>query len=350
MAEVLLARRVGPADLEVVIAVKRVRPERAHDPDLVRMLVDEARNAAAMTHRRIVQVFDIEVRDGVVELSMEYLHGKTLEALLEREPRLPVFAAVSIAVAIAEGLHHAHTRQPAIIHRDVAPSNVMVTYDGNVKLIDFGIAKSANNISNTVFGTFKGRLGYSSPEQARCEVADARSDVYSLAILLYEMTTGARAFVAADERDMLARMTAANIAPPSTIVRDYPRELEAIVMKGLAADRDHRDPTALAMQIELEAFARSQHLNLSDGALAKLMYQLYSEDLQTWIRAKADGMTLDHFVYSQVVRNTVDVEAESKTTVLPPRKRRQRMPVWVLPAVVVGLLATAFAVTRWLLS
>ena len=349
MAEVLLARKLGPGGFEHVMAVKRLRPESASDPDLVRMLIDEARNVAMLNHRRIVQIFQIDVRDGEVELSMEYVHGKTLEEVLEREPKVPLAGAVAIAIAILEGLHHAHTRPAPLVHRDVAPSNVMVTYDGNVKLIDFGIAKSANNISNTVFGTFKGRLGYSSPEQARCELADARSDIYSLAILLYEMTTGARAFTAADERDMLARMTEARIAPPSSIVDDYPPELEAIVMKGLAAERAQRHASALAMQSELEAFARAQALNLSESALAKLMQELFSEELQTWIRAKATGMTLDHFIYSQVVRDTVDVH-ESKTTVLPPRHRPRRSQPWLMPVVVVALLATAFAITRWLIS
>lgn len=147
---------------------------------------------------------------------------------------MPLEAAVASAVAVADGLHYAHTRPSPIIHRDVAPSNVMITYDGNVKLIDFGIAKAASNLSNTVNGTFKGRLGYSSPEQCRCEAADARSDIYSLALLLYEMT-GTRAFAAANEQDMLDRMTAARTAAPTSIDPAFPRELETILLKALAS-------------------------------------------------------------------------------------------------------------------
>jgi serine/threonine protein kinase len=348
MAEVLLARRVGPNGFERLLAVKRIRPERAHDPDLVRMLLDEARNAASLVHQRIVQVFDIEMRDGAVELAMEYLHGKTLEDVLAREPKLPLAAAIAIAIAVAEGLHHAHTR--AIVHRDVAPSNVMITYDGSVKLIDFGIAKSANNISNTVYGTFKGRLGYSSPEQCRCESADARSDLYSLAVLLYEMTTGARAFTGATEQDLLARMTEARIAPPSSIDPQFPRALEGILLNNLAPDRAQRSATAQDLQIALEAFARANGLNLSEASLAKLMGSLFTEELQTWTRAKSTGMTLDDHVLSQVVRNTTPTLGELETRVLPPRVKRAPNRAWLLPAVVVVLLATAFMVTRLLLT
>jgi serine/threonine protein kinase len=225
----------------------------------------------------------------------------------------------------------------------VAPSNVMITYDGSVKLIDFGIAKSANNISNTVFGTFKGRLGYSSPEQCRCEPTDARSDVYSLAVLLYEMTTGARAFHAATEQDMLALMTEARIAAPSTIDPRFSRELEAILLKGLAPDRAHRYESARAMQRDLEMFARAHALSLSDTSLSRLMHELFADELAPWLRARHTGVTLEDHVLREVARNTgIDV----------PRKRRNRRTrrPWVLPAVVVTMVAIAYAITRLVLT
>jgi len=366
MAEVLLARRVGLNGFERLLAVKRIRPERAQDPDLVRMLLDEARNAASLVHQRIVQVFDIGMRDGVVELAMEYLHGRTLEDVLAREPRVPLAAAIAIAVAVADGLQHAHTRASPIVHRDVAPSNVMITYDGSVKLIDFGIAKAANNLSNTVFGTFKGRLGYSSPEQCRCEPTDARSDIYSLAVLLYEMTTGARAYTAATEQDLLAVMTEARIARPTSIDPAFPPALEAIIMKGLAPDRSQRYETAHEMQQDLEAFARAGALNLSEGSLSRLMNDLFASDLVTWIRDRDTGVTLEDHVLQQVARstiahhgappparNTVDVDRE--TTMLPPRPRRtSRRKASASPALrialVVALIAVAYVVTRLVLT
>jgi serine/threonine protein kinase len=343
MAEVLLARRLGPNGFERLLAVKRIRPERAHDPDLARMLLDEARNAASLVHQRIVQVFDIDLRDGVLFYAMEYLHGRTVEDVLQHMPRLPLGAALAIAIAVADGLHHAHTRATPIVHRDVAPSNVMITYDGSVKLIDFGIAKAANNLSNTVFGTFKGRLGYSSPEQCRCEPTDARSDVYSLAVLLYEMTTGVRAFTAETEQALLERMTEARIAAPTTIDARFPRELEAILMKGLAPDRTRRHATASEMQHELEAFARAHALNLSEAALSRLMHELFSVEVATWIDARNTGVTLEDHVLRQVARNT----AMDATRLEPPRRKRRKRRTWVPVAIVLLMVAVAYAVTRW---
>jgi serine/threonine protein kinase len=206
MAEVLLARSLGPRGFERLLAVKRILPERAKDPEFVRMFLDEARNAAMLAHHRIVHVFDIELRDGVLFYAMEYLHGQTLAAVVARAQRLPLDASIAIGIAVAEGLHHAHERPSPIVHRDVAPSNVMITYEGSIKLIDFGIAKAASNLSNTVFGTFKGRLGYASPEQCRCEPVDRRTDVYSLGVMLYELTTGRPAIEVADsEHEIVER-------------------------------------------------------------------------------------------------------------------------------------------------
>jgi serine/threonine protein kinase len=296
MAEVLLARSRGLNGFERLLAVKRILPERAKDPEHVRMLLDEARNAAMLSHHRIVQVLDIELSDGVVFYAMEYIHGQTLAAVLARSPRLPLDVSIATCIAVADGLHHAHERPSPIIHRDVAPSNVMLQYDGNIKLIDFGIAKAANNLSNTVFGTFKGRLGYSSPEQCRCEPVDRRTDVYSLAVMLYELTTGRPAFTADNEQQMLDRMTEARVIPPRQLDPAYPLQLEAIVMRGLARDRAERYPTAAALQHDLEAFARSAGLNLSDWTIARLMTTLFASEVEAWDRARADGQTLEEHV------------------------------------------------------
>jgi serine/threonine protein kinase len=354
MAEVLLARMLGPQGFERLLAVKRILPERAKDPEYVRMFLDEARNAAVLAHHHIVQVFDIELRDGVLFYVMEYLHGQTLAAVIARAGRVPLDAAIAIGIAIAGGLHHAHERPSPIVHRDVAPSNVMLTYDGNVKLIDFGIAKAAANLSNTVFGTFKGRLGYASPEQCRCELVDRRTDVYSLAILLYELTTGRPAISGANEQDIVARMAEAQIAPPSTFDPAFPPDLESVLMKALSRDREQRYQTTEELQHELGVFAERHRLNLSAIALARMMNQLFATELAPWHRARDSGKTLEQHIVSVALRSDSSLE-EQPTHRQPPRAQQhstiQRQLGWALRvAIVVGLFATAYFVARWWLD
>jgi serine/threonine protein kinase len=340
MAEVLLARSVGPHGFERLLAVKRILPERAKDPEFVRMFLDEARNAAVLAHHRIVQVFDIEMRDGVLFYAMEYLHGQTLEAVVARAKRLPLDAAIAIGVAVADGLQHAHERPSPIVHRDVAPSNVMITYDGNIKLIDFGIAKAANNLSNTVFGTFKGRLGYASPEQVRCEAVDRRTDVYSLSIMLYELTTGRPAITADSNDEMVERMEAANVTPPRSLDPAYPAELEAIIMTGLARDREQRYASAEDMQHELETFAQRAGMNLSELAMSRLMTQLFAAELEPWHRARESGLTLEQHVVNATLRSRPSLERDHRELVR-----------WVTRiAAVLALFVTAYLVARWAIT
>lgn len=360
MAEVLLAKTRGPNGFERLLAVKRILPERAKDPDAVRMLIDEARNAAGLSHHRIVQVLDVEMRDGAVLYAMEYLHGQTLEAVLAKAGRLALDTSIAICVAVADGLHHAHER--TIVHRDVAPSNVMVLYDGAIKLIDFGIAKAANNLSNTVFGTFKGRLGYSSPEQVRCELVDRRTDVYSLGVMLYELTTRRPAFSADDEPQMLDRMEKARITPPRQIDPQYPAELEAIVMKAVAHDRNERYPTAAAMQQDLETFARRNDLNLTDFATSRLMAKLFESELEPWHRARDSGLTLEEHVIQITLktkpapvasRDSMDEQTTVPRSVAarrPPKRRRKNDRVAIAIVIVLALFAAAYLFTRWVLA
>jgi serine/threonine protein kinase len=303
MADVFLARADGIGGFERLLVIKRILPELASDTELVRMFLDEARTAATLHHAHIVQVHEVDVADGHVFYAMEHLHGQdvatTLHRLASRERRLPLGNAIAITVAVAAGLHYAHERCASdghpldIVHRDVAPGNVVVTYDGNIKLIDFGIAKAANNLSRTRFGLFKGRLPYASPEQCRCEPVDRRTDVFSLGVMLYELTTGERLFTADNEYDLLRVVSEAVIPRPRLRDKAYPRALEAIVLQALARDRDDRYPSAQALQHELEVFADALSLDLSATSLSRLMESLFGDELAQWRTAERAGQTLE---------------------------------------------------------
>ncbi|HEY1546613.1 MAG TPA: serine/threonine-protein kinase [Kofleriaceae bacterium] len=359
MAEVLLARTSGPNGFERLLAVKRIRPELSGDPEHVRMFLDEARNAARLVHHNIVQVIDVDLRDGAVFYAMEYLHGQTLDAVMKRGA-LPRDAAIAIAIGIAAGLHHAHERASSIVHRDVAPSNVIVTYDGNVKLIDFGIAKATENLSRTAFGVFKGRLGYSSPEQVRCELVDRRSDIYSLGLVLYELATGRPAFATTNESELVDRMADAKLAPPTGVEP----ALQQIIMRAVAKDPGDRYPTADAMQLELEAFARANRLNLSAMALSRVISERFAEELAPWQAAQATGVTLERYITLTIgdlmpvheretwslsragTAEAVTVDRETLVRHRPAKSSIRRLEI----AAMIGLFGAAYLLARLIIS
>ena len=191
------------------MVIKRILPQLATKTDFVEMFLDEARIAATLQHPNVVQMYDVGVVDGNYFIAMEYLHGedvRSLQRTLHRQDkRLPLEHALNIVIGVASGLHYAHEKvgfdgKPLeIVHRDVTPQNVIVTYDGAVKLLDFGIAKASNRFGETRFGTLKGKVPYMSPEQCRGEPLDRRSDIFSLGIMLYELTLG-KAALSGQER------------------------------------------------------------------------------------------------------------------------------------------------------
>ena len=316
MAEVFLARADGVAGLDRLLVIKRILPELASETEFVRMFLDEARIAATLVHRHIVRVFEVDIADGQVFYVMEHLHGRDVATLLrrlaERGARLPLPAAIAVASAVASGLHHAHERRSpdgaplGIVHRDVAPGNVIVTFDGGVKLIDFGIAKAAGNLHRTRFGLFKGKLPYASPEQCRCEPIDRRSDVFSLGVMLYELTTGERPFAADSEAELLRQVSDAAVAPPRSRDPGYPAELEAIVMTALAADPAARFATARAVQRELARFAGARGLDASPAALARLIAGTFGAELIAWHDAERRGTTLEQHITTLTQARTLD--------------------------------------------
>ncbi len=294
MAKVFLARVAGLAGFERHVVLKTLRKEDIPDESYVGMFLDEARLAASLHHQHVAQVYDVGcTSDGTYFLAMEYIHGKTVRSVLEtvedRRLWMPLDFGLSVVTAAAAGLHHAHERCRSdgtplhIVHRDVSPSNVLVSYDGSIKLIDFGIAKATARVTQTRTGFIKGKAGYMAPEQARGYAVDRRSDVFSLGVLAYELTTQHRAFDAPSEFERVEKIVHGDIIPPSHWVPDYPAELESIILTALALDPDDRYQSADEMRASIESLAKSENLILGGASVARLLAMLYGQPLEPWI-------------------------------------------------------------------
>ncbi|MEZ4402545.1 MAG: protein kinase [Kofleriaceae bacterium] len=292
MAEIYLARAEGIGAFERYVVLKVILGERQGDAQFVRMFLDEARLAAGLHHANVAQVYEVGEEAGEYFYAMEYVHGDTVRALLEHcgqtKIRIPLDIAVGIVIAAATALDHAHGCRGVdgaplgIVHRDVSPSNVMVGYDGGVKVLDFGIARANERTSETVSGVVKGKYAYMAPEQCRAQPVDRRADVFSLGIVLYELTTQTRAFKAPSDFETMTRIVGGDVTPPAQVCPGYPAPLAAIVARAMAIDRDRRYQTAAALGDALEAFAESAGLVTSQRAVARFMHQVYGERPEPW--------------------------------------------------------------------
>jgi serine/threonine protein kinase len=305
-AELLLARATGAFGFSKLFAIKRIRRGMAQDRERLNQILNEGRIASTLQHTNIVQVFDVEAEGETVFLVMEYLHGRDLRAVTERAwmgegAGIPLEHAIAIAIGVCAGLHYAHEQVDAdgraldIVHRDVSPHNIIVTYDGGVKVIDFGIAKAKSLVEPQTSGKVRGKVGYMSPEQCRGVVLDRRSDVFGIGILLYEMTTGRMPFEAPDAERFFDAVLKTRPVPPSHF-RPYPEQLERIVLKALARDRDERYATARDIHRDLESFARAAGIHASQLALADFMAALFPEASAAFQRGREDSESLMGYV------------------------------------------------------
>ena len=290
MAELYLARSRGIEGFEKVVVLKRILPQFAQNRDFVTMFLDEARLSATLQHPNIAQVHDIGQWHGSYFFTMEYINGQDIRGILQaaarRHQRIPLAQALTMVAGAAAGLHAAHDKRSLdgrplkIVHRDVSPSNVLISYDGAVKVVDFGVAKAAQRQTETQAGTLKGKIAYMSPEQCLGKPLDRRSDIFSLGILLYELTTGRRLFKGEAEFAVMQRIVNEDVTPPSHLVASYPPDLEKIVVKALARDRDERYASAQDLQLDIESFAGAHRLALSQVMLARFMQTLFDDVLK----------------------------------------------------------------------
>jgi len=288
MAEIFLGRRVTEVHgFEKLVVLKRILPQYAALEKFRRMFLDEARIAATLHHSNIVAVHDVGQVDGEYFLVMEYVDGKDARAVLhsaeEERRRIPLPVALAIVSAAAAGLHYAHEKRGrdgraiGVVHRDVSPSNILVAYDGCVRVTDFGIAKALSSTAQTRTGSLKGKVAYMSPEQCLAEHLDRRSDVFALGIVLYELTAGRRPYLGTSEYETMHAIVSADAPLPSSLRHDYPSALERIVQRALRRPRDERYETAEELQLAIERFASDTGLVLSTAVVAHTMRKLFRD-------------------------------------------------------------------------
>jgi serine/threonine protein kinase len=285
MAELYLARASGLHGFEKLCVLKLVLPHLVEDRRFVEMFLQEARTAATLDHPNIAHVTDIGELEGEPFFVMQYVRGRDLRKVAKAlgGAPLPLDVALTVASQVAAGLHYVHDRQGpegkplGLVHRDVSPANVMIGFDGDVKLVDFGIAKSTEQCDATRTGVIKGKVSYMAPEQCRGEAIDRRTDVFALGILLCEMTTGRRLFRGETDFAIMSNIVDGEFIPPRQLRPEYPEALEAIVLRALQRVPADRYLTAAAMQADLEALAQEQGLRLSTLTLSSFMRELFGE-------------------------------------------------------------------------
>ncbi|MBC7174193.1 MAG: serine/threonine protein kinase, partial [Polyangiaceae bacterium] len=266
MASVYLAHLTGPHGFEKTMAVKRIHPHLVRDRRFVEMFLDEARVAALIHHPNVCSVMDFGEDEGAPYIVMEYLSGESFSSVLAKARELggcPMWLAARVIHDAARGLHAAHElagpdgRPMGVVHRDVSPQNIFVLYDGVTKVVDFGVARARGRLSVTQTDEVKGKLPYMAPEQYEDDNVDHRADIWSLGVVLWEATTAKRLFRAANDAATIARVLHKPVPLPSSVVPDYPPELEAIVMKCLSRDLDTRYTSAEEVAEDLESFLYS---------------------------------------------------------------------------------------------
>lgn len=285
MAEIWLARQSGLKGFEKLVVIKRMVAALAESAEYVDMFLTEARLAAQLTHPNIVQIYELGEEAGSLYIVMEYLDGEDLSSVRRTGqkhglPLLDPFAVKLVSMA-AEGLQYAHTRAGidgrtlGIVHRDISPQNLIVTFDGGLKVVDFGIAKAAEQHTNS--GKLKGKLAYMSPEQARGEQLDGRSDVFALGVVLFELITRTRLLPKMNDLELLNYMSGNDPFPvPSSRRADVPAGLEPIIMKALARKKDQRFSNARELHEALEAWLQAQGKRVGAGDIADYMRAVFA--------------------------------------------------------------------------
>ncbi len=288
MAEVYLALSAGAGGVSKFLAIKRILPQYSENPEFIDMFKEEAKIAVNLNHSNVVSIYDFGIEKNQFFLVMEYVEGKNLRQVVnelkKNSVHLSIEHAVYIAKEVASGLDHAHRcidgssgRPLNITHRDMSPQNVMVSFEGEVKVIDFGIAKAETQMDSTRAGTLKGKFGYMSPEQADGQSIDLRTDIFSLGIVLWELLANDRLFAAQNEAAILRKIRECHIPSIRKINPSVSPELERIINKALARDKSLRYQTAAAMQRDLNRYLNTEFPEFSSQDFSVFTKNLFAQ-------------------------------------------------------------------------
>ena len=287
MAEIHLAKATGIRGFERLLALKVIHPKYSEDQEFIDMLIDEAKIAVQLNHANICRIFDLKKEDSTYYIAMEFIDGKDLYQLLVRcaelDIQIPIDVAIFIAMEMSAGLNYAHAQKDNygrplnVVHRDISPQNILLSYDGEVKVVDFGIAKASQRSKETESGVIKGKFFYMSPEQAWGHPIDGRTDIFSTGICLYEMITGEMLYTEDKALVLLDKVRRAEIPDMKARRPDVPDELVRIALKALARDRDKRYALAEDMQRSLTAFLYTRWPDFSRRRLVDFMREVFGD-------------------------------------------------------------------------
>jgi len=336
MAQLYKAKITGVQGFEKLIAIKTILPHLASEKELISSFIDEAKLAALLHHQNIVQIYDFGNLEDTYYISMEFLFGKDLRHILsktkERNQPISIEHALYIASQICAGLDYAHNIKDFqgaplnIIHRDISPQNAIITYEGEVKIVDFGIAKAAHRSTLTQVGMIKGKIAYMSPEQASGQNIDFRSDIFSAGILLYEMATGKQMFTGVDTLQILAKVSKAEFDPPEVAQAGLPLQVYQILHKALRKEREERYQSCGEMLADLEECMVKLNMRPTVRGLSQFMKDLFKKEIAT------EG---------EAMREAVPVTIEEKPLVEKveePEKKWEEKPVETPKAKKPGIL------------
>lgn len=311
MAEVYHAELESMEGFRKTVAVKKVLPHLVQNEKFMRMFLDEARLCLRLTHANVVQVFDVGQAGGSFYVIMEFVDGTNLKAIMEtmraRGTLLPIEQSVLIMVETCKGLQYAHTLQDntgrplGIVHRDVSPPNILISKQGEVKLVDFGLAKAADQLEHTDPGVVKGKFSYLSPEAVEGQVVDRRADVFACGILLFETLTGRRLFFGKNDYDTVQQVRVADIPSLSRLNPAVPRDLEQVVLRSLARDLDRRHGSAQELGDELLQFLFSHGLKVTNSDIAQTVHRVLQEASGPGGKATT---IIDNLIESELARLT----------------------------------------------